>query len=200
VVIVSTDEAVVEADLLGGRLSCPDCGGALGPWGSSTWRDVRLLDRTERRRPRRSTCRACSTSSGKKKTHVLAPEDTLLRRRDGVEVIGAALTAKARGESTRDIADDLGRPVSTVGGWVRSLGAMAGAVRDHFTRWAHVLGPCHDRPWSGGSAFCDAVEAVGMVGIVAVRRFGPRPAWLLASVLTGGRLISNTGASFAPPG
>jgi hypothetical protein len=199
VVIVGTNEEVVEADLVGGRLNCPDCNGVLHPCGSSTRREVRFLDRTEERRPRRSVCSSCTTDKANK-THVLVPEDTLLRRRDGVEVVGAALTAKAKGQSTRDVAADLGRPRSTVHGWLRSFGARAGALRQHFTVWAEVLEPGHQRAWAGGSAFCDAVEAIGMAGIVAVRRFGPRPAWQLASVLTGGRLISNTGASFAPPG
>lgn len=191
--IVGIDRAAVEADLIGGRICCPNCEGGLRPWGHGTEREVRLADRSEQRRPRRSICRACAV------THVLVPEDTLLRRRDGAEVIGAALVAKAQGRGHRQIAAALGRVASTVRGWLRRFGLRAGVIREHFTRWAHVLGPGHDRRWPGGSAFCDAVEAIGVAGAVAVRRFGPRSPWLLASVLTGGRLLANTSSPFPPP-
>ena len=191
--IVGIDEAAVEADLTGGRIGCPGCKAALRPWGHGTEREVRLLGRSERRRPRRSICRACAA------THVLVPEDTLLRRRDGVEVIGAALVAKALGQGHRKIAATLGRVASTVRSWLRRFSTGAGAIREHFTRWAHVLGPGHDRRWAGGAAFCDAVEAIGVAGTVAVRRFGPRSPWLLASVLTAGRLLCNTTCPFPQP-
>jgi len=154
---------------------------------------VRLLDTSEGRLFRRSICRACTT------THVLIPEDTLLRRRDGVEVIGAALTAKAKGQGHGRIAQDLGRAPSTVRGWLRRFASMAGELREHFTRWAHALDPGHDGLHVGGSPLCDAVDAVGMLGIVAVRRFGPRPPWSLASVVTGGGLLGNTRSLWAQP-
>lgn len=191
--IVGIDEAAVEADLMGRRICCPKCKVGLRPWGHGVEREVRLADRAERRRPRRSICRACTA------THVLVPEDTLLRRRDGAEVIGTALAAKARGHGHRKIAADLGRLPSTVRGWLRSFAAMAGAIREHFTRWAYALDPGHDWRWAGGSAFCDAVEAIGVAGTVAVRRFGPRPVWSLASVLTGGRLLCHTSSPFPRP-
>jgi hypothetical protein len=130
---------------------------------------------------------------------VLVPEDTLLRRRDGVEVIGAALAAKAKGQGHRKIAARLGRLASTVRGWLRSFAVVASAIREHFTRWAYAIDPGYDRRWAGGSAFCDAVEAIGVAGAVAVRRFGPRPVWSLASVLTGGRLLCNTSSPFPEP-
>lgn len=96
--IVGIDVAAVEADLVRGRICCPSCEGGLRPWGHGASREVRLADRSELRRPRRSICRACAA------THVLVPEDTLLRRRDGVEVIGAALVAKAQGQGHRSLA------------------------------------------------------------------------------------------------
>jgi hypothetical protein len=123
----------------------------------------------------------------------------LVRRRDTVEVIGMALTAKARGVGHRRIAADLGRPAATVRGWLRRFGAVADAVREHFVGWAYALDPAHDRLSAGGSLFADAVEAVGMVGIVAVRRFGPRPPWSLASVVTGGGLLGNTSRLWVAP-
>jgi hypothetical protein len=191
VLIVGIDTAAVEADLRGGRLGCPSCGSVLRPWGHGVEREVRLRLWSEHRRVRRSICRRCGG------THVLIPEDTLVRRRDAVEVVGAALTAKARGVGHRRIAEDLGRHVSTVRGWLRRFAVMAGALREHFTRWAHALDPGHDRVSPGGSAFHDAVEALGVLGIVAVRRFGPRSPWSLASVVTGGGLLCNTSSLWA---
>ena len=191
--MVETDAAAVETALTGGRLSCPNCASGLRPWGHSVEREVRLLDRSESRRFRRSNCRSCAT------THVLIPEDTLLRRRDGVEVIGAALTAKVKGQGHRRIARDLDRPDSTVRSWLMRFTSMADELRAHFTRWAHAIDPVHDRLSPGGSAFFDAVEAVGVLGIVAVRRFGPRPPWSLASIVTGGGLLRNTSSLWAPP-
>ena len=191
--IVGTDAATVEIDLIGGHLGCPACGSVLRPWGHGIEREVRLLGGSERRRLRRSMCRACGA------THVLVPEDMLVRRRDGVEMVGAALTAKARGDGHRRIAADLDRPASTVRGWLRRFAAMAVELREHFTRWAYALDPVHDRRSPGGSALFDAVEAVGVLGIVAVRRFGPRSAWSLAAVVTGGGLLCNTSCLWAQP-
>lgn len=191
--IVGTDAARVETDLTEGRLTCPACGGGLRPWGHGADREVRMLEGVERRRFRRSICPACRA------THVLVPEDILVRRRDGAEVVGAALTAKANGEGHRPIALRLGRPASTVRGWLRRFGAMADQLREHFTRWAHAIEPTFDQRSTGNGAFSDAVEAIGVLGIVAVRRFGPRPVWSLASVLTGGGLLANTSSPWAVP-
>ena len=191
--IVGIDAAGVEADLRGGRLGCPSCRSVLRPWGHGVEREVRLLFGSERRRFRRSVCRPCSA------THVLVPEDTLLRRRDAVEVVGAALTAKAGGVGHRRIAVGLGRHASTVRGWLHRFAEMAVLLREHFTRWAGALDPDHDRLSPGGSAPFDAVEAIGVLGVVAVRRFGPRPPWSLASVVTGGRLLCNTSSLYPQP-
>jgi len=193
VLIVGTDEAAVEAELMNGRLTCPDCASGLRPWGHSVDREVRLLHRSDQRCFRRSVCRPCQA------THVLIPEDTLLRRRHGTEVIGAALTAKARGDGHRRIAKALGVAPSTVRGWLRRFAFMAVVLREHFVRWAHALAPGHDDRTPGGSAFQDAVGAIGVLGMVAVRRFGPRPPWSLASVVTGGRLLCNTSSPFRQP-
>ena len=191
--IVGIDAAAVEAALRGGGVCCPSWGSGLRPWGHSVEREVRLRLGSERRCPRRSICRPCGV------THVLIPEDSLLRRRDGVEVVGAALTGKAKGVDHRAIAAELGRHASTVRGWLRRFAVMADALGEHFTRWAHALDPGHDRVSPGGSPFRDAVEAVGVFGIVAVRRFGPRPPWSLASVVTGGGLLCNTSSPWARP-
>lgn len=191
--IVGTDETAVEAALTSGRLGCPNCQVGLRPWGHGVDREVRLLARSEQRRFRRSICRPCRA------THVLIPEDTLVRRRHGAEVIGAALTAKAKGDGHRRIAGALGVAPSTVRGWLRAFAARAVALREHFVRWAHAMDPGLDDLSPGGSGFGDAVEAIGVFGIVAVRRFGPRHPWSLASFVTGGRLLCNTSSPFRQP-
>jgi hypothetical protein len=117
-------------------------------------------------------------------------EDTLLRRRDAVEVIGAALTAKAAGSGHRSIAAELGREPSKVRRWFRRFASMAEEIRAHFTRWAHALDPVLGPVVPTGSAFADAVEAIGTAASAAVRRLGPRPPWQLASVLSGGGLLA----------
>jgi hypothetical protein len=61
------------------------------------------------------------------------------------------------------------------------------------------MDPGHDDLSPGSSDFCDAVDAIGVLGIVAVRRFGPRPPWSLASFVTGGRLLCNTSSPFRQP-
>ena len=192
-IIVGTDEAAVEADLVNGHLACPNCGAGLRPWGYGIERDVRLVENTERRRFRRSFCRSCSC------THVLVHEDTLVRRRDSAEVIGMALTAKARGDGHRRIARALGRPASTVRGWLRRFASRADAIREHFTRWAHFVAVALDHRSVAESAFSDAVSAIGMLGMVAVQRFGPRPVWSMASFVTGGGLLCNTSSPFRRP-
>lgn len=191
--IVGTDAAHVETELVAGRLACPACGGRLRPWGHGIEREVRRLGAVERRRFRRSVCPACSL------THVLVPEDTLVRRRDDAAVVGRALLAKANGDGHRRIALRLGRPTSTVRGWLRRFSVMAERLREHFTRWAHALDPSFDHRAVGAGAFWDAVEAIGVLGVVAVRRFGPRPVWSLASVVTGGGLLANTSSPWAMP-
>jgi len=62
-------------------------------------------------------------------THVLVAVSCLLRRADGVEVIGAALRAKAAGAGHRPIAAQVARPASTVRGWLRAFARNAEAAR-----------------------------------------------------------------------
>ncbi len=189
--IVGTNAPEVERALLAGELSCPRCGGRLRPWGHARERVVRRRGGEERRRPRRSRCAGCSRS------HVLLFEDSLLRRRDGVEVIGAALAAKARGRGHRRSATALGVPASTVRGWLRRFTRWAEAIRSFFTVLAHSLDPMLDAIVAGGSALGDAVEAVAVAARASTRRLGPRPPWSFASAASGGGLLSNTSCPWA---
>ncbi len=85
-------------------------------------------------------------------------------------------------------------------GWLRRFGAMAERIRAHFTRWAHAFDPELGTINPAGSAFADAVEAVGTAARAAVRRLGTRPPWSVASVLSGGALLANTSCPWAAPG
>ena len=67
---------------------------------------------------------------------MLLPAWCLARRADAAEVIGLALEAKAAGAGHRAIAGRLGRPASTVRGWLRAFTARAEQVRSVFTALA----------------------------------------------------------------
>lgn len=185
--MVGTDPLEVERALLAGELACPDCGGRLRPWGSARRREVRWPGRVEERRPRRSRCVACLVS------HVLVGADTLVRRRDAVEVIGAALVANATGSSHREAAVLVGVPVSTVRGWLRRFAVRAEAIRVWFTVLAHGLDPLLAAVAPTGTAVGDAVEAIGIAARASSLRVVPVPAWEFASAASRGGLLFNTG-------
>ena len=129
-------------------------------------------------------------------THVLLAVSCLVRRADAVEVIGAALTAKAGGTGHRPIATRLGRPASTVRGWLRALVGNAERVRAVVTALLAQLDPvCGPIP-PAGSALADAVQVIGAAAAAARRRLGvvgAVSAWQLASAGTGGRLLAPAG-------
>lgn len=185
--IVGTDGLEVERALSAGELGCPGCGGRLRLWGFGRWRVVRRRGVVERRRPRRSRCGVCAV------THVLISTDTLLRRRDEVGVIGAALVAKAAGVGHRVVAVLAGVPVSTARGWLRRFAANAEQVRVWFTVLAHDLDPMLKPIGATATAVGDALEALGVAARAASLRLGPVEAWLFASAASRGRLLSNTG-------
>ena len=126
-------------------------------------------------------------------THVLLAVSCLLRRADGVDVIGAALRAKAAGAGHRRIAARLDRPVSTVRGWLRAFARNAETVRSMFTALLVELDPLAGPLPVHPSVVADAVEAVGACAAAARRRLGVIGAvspWQLASAVAGGRLIA----------
>ena len=149
---VNGDRGVVERQLLSGQLCCPSCGGVLGGWGNARPRRVRILDGPGVEVvPRRSRCRGCGG------THVLLPARFLSRRADAGAVIGRALEEKAAGSGHRVIAAGLGRPASTVRGWLRSLARSAERVRERFTVLAAGLAADPPLPAPAGSPLADAV-------------------------------------------
>ncbi|MBA3280398.1 MAG: helix-turn-helix domain-containing protein [Geodermatophilaceae bacterium] len=143
-------------------------------------------------RPRRGRCAGCSA------THVLLPDDLLVRRRDDVAVIGSALVAHVGGEGHRSIAVRLGLPAATVRGWLRRFRSRAAVIAVFFTQWALVLSPGVDPPGPAGSAAGDAVEAIGMATRAVVIRFGPGPVWSTVARLSGGGLLANTSCLWLP--
>jgi len=186
VLIVENDRAKVEADLAEGRLSCPACGGVLAAWSFARRRFVRSEAGPLELTPRRGRCRRCA------KTHVLLPDLLVCRRVDVVAVIGRALVAAAGGTSWPGVAVLVGRPFSTVRGWLRRARSRAVGLAVHFLAWAHRLDPNLGQVGHAGGGLAGAVEAVGVAARAASLRLGPRPAWSWASVLSGGALLSNT--------
>ncbi len=182
--IVGSDPVEVERMLVSGELWCPSCRGVLAPWGNARWRSSRGEQGSVRHRPRRARCAWCGA------THVLLAQVWLLRRADEVAVIGAALEAKAAGAGHRPIAAVLGRPVSTVRGWLRRFDVRAEQVRGHFTRLLHALDPSAPGLAPRGDPVADAVEAVGAAAAAAVLRLSPCQPWEFASRASGGRLLS----------
>ena len=190
---VNADRGVVERQLGDGELACPSCGGVLARWGNGAARRVRLPGGAGGRQaghvvlvPRRSRCRACGT------THVLLPAWCLARRADAGEVIGLALEAKAAGAGHRVIAGRLGRPASTVRGWLRAFTARAEQVRLVFTALAASLVTDPPLPAPAGSPAADAVAAVAAAAAAAARvpGVGVVARWQLAAAVTCGLLLA----------
>jgi len=187
VLTVNADPDVVERQLGGGELACPLCGGVLARWGNGAARRVRLLDGPEAELvPRRSRCRGCRA------THVLLPAWCLARRADAGEVIGLALEVKAAGEGHRVIAARLGRPASTVRGWLRAFTRRAEQVRSVFTALAASLVTDPPLPVPAGPGVADAVAAVAAAAAAAARvpGVGTVARWELAAAVTCGLLLA----------
>jgi Domain of unknown function (DUF6431) len=185
VLTVSVDGDDVERRLAAGELACPPCGGVLAGWGWARERRIRGRDQERRLCPRRARCRGCG------RTHVLLPVTCLARRADETTVIGTALEAKAAGLGHRAIAGMLGRPPSTVRGWLRVFAAQAERVRSVFTALAAGLVSDPPLPAPAGSVVGDAVAAVAaaaaavlVTGLDAVAR------WQLAAAVTSGMLLA----------
>ena len=154
--------------------------------------------------PRRARCRGCGA------THVLLPAWCLARRADAGEVIGLGLEAKAAGAGHRTIAARLGRPASTVRGWLRAFAVRAEQVRSVFTALAASLVTDPPLPAPAGSPAADAVAAVAAAAAAAARvpGVGTVARWQLAAAVTCGLLlapawparVANTSWLWAAPG
>lgn len=122
---------------------------------------------------------------------MLISTDSLLRRRDLAEAIGAALVAKAAGQGYRRAAVAAGAPVSTTRRWLRRFADIAEAIRVWFTVLAHDLDPLLAPILATPTAFGDAVEAVAVAARAATLRLATVEPWAFASKASRGRLISN---------
>jgi hypothetical protein len=124
---------------------------------------------------------------------VLLPVIGLSRRADVVEVIGAGLVAKAAGVGHRRIATLVGRPASTVRGWLRRFAGRADSVRAAFTALAVDVDPGTAPPVAVGSVFGDAVAAVLAATAAVLRRWPGLPLglspWSVAAAVSHGGLL-----------
>jgi hypothetical protein len=159
----------------------------LRPWGYGRARTVRDHGLTTLTlRPRRGRCVACGI------TQVLLLGSVLPRRADTTAVIGSALLASARGAGYRRIAVDIGRPLSTVRRWLRS-------VRGAHTEWLHAQGVAWIHRVDGEvfatitparTGLGDALTALAAAARAIRARLTPHvPAWTLIGQLTHGRLV-----------
>lgn len=188
-VIMVTDENVVDADLTASAIRCPSCSaGWLRPWGYARSRVVRGLRGTRWTvRPRRGRCSACAA------TQVLLPAELVPRHADTVQVVVTGLLAAQAGSGHRGIAADLGVPADTVRSWLRRVSARAGWLYREAVRWLHDLDPLPPAIQPTGSALGDALSAIGHA-VMAIRlRLGTGATpWQLIGRITGGRLLSPT--------
>lgn len=190
---VNADRDQVERQLGTGGLFCPSCGGGLAGWGRARERRIRGPGGgVSRLAPRRARCRGCG------RTHVLLPVTCLARRADEAAVIGTALEAKAAGAGHRTIAVVLGRPPSTVRGWLRAFTASAELVRQAFTALAAGLVTDPPLPGPAGSALADAVAAVAAAAAAAARFLSVSGVarWQLAAAVTSGMLLAPSRAAW----
>lgn len=185
---VEADQVLVESRLAAGAIECPDCLRALAPWGWARTRGVRGLP--GRLRPRRARCPGCSV------THVLLPVTVLVRRAYAVEVIGAALVARAGGAGHRPIGQELGVPADTVRGWLRVAATRLEAVRWHLLAVAARAGVDRPVPGALGCPWRDLLAALGAAVVAVTGRFGPVgvlgpvTAWQVAAACSGARLLA----------
>ena len=131
---VSHDPATVEFQLLGGELTCPLCPGRLRPWGFGVGRSIRYEVPVVKRwlTPRRARCSDCAA------THILLPSGLAARRADDAALIAQAVELNiVQGAGHRKIAVVLGRPETTVRGWLRDFATKAPVIAAVFAARVH---------------------------------------------------------------
>ena len=187
-VTVEADQVRVEARLAARQINCPACPGSLRPWGWARPRGVHGL--AGLLRPRRARCSGCLV------TRVLLPVTALAWRAYSVEVIGAALTARAGGRGHRLIGVQLGVPAATVRGWLRVVSGRLEATRLFLLQVARRAGVDLPVPKALGCPWCDLLAALGAAATAVTGRFGPVgvlgpvTAWQVAAACSAGRLLS----------
>lgn len=124
---------------------------------------------------------------------MLLPGELLPRRADTTAVIGMALLASSRGTGYRHIAADIGRPLSTVRGWIRSMsGGYTERLRRQGVEWIcrvdrEVFATVDLAPTPLG----DALAALAAAAVTVRARRAPHvPLWTLIGRLTLWRLVA----------
>lgn len=187
-VTVEADLVRVESRLAAGQIDCPQCPGVLRRWGWAQPRGVHGLAGVLR--PRRARCPACLV------TQVLLPVTVLVRRAYSVEVIGAALLARAGGSGHRPIGQRLGVPAATVRGWLRVMTGRLEATWLHLLAVARRAGVDQPVPKAQGCPWRDLLAALGAATTAVTGRFGPVgvlgsvTAWQVAAACSAGRLLA----------
>ena len=193
---VSHHGHAVESDLTAGRLACPGCRGVLRPWGWARDRRVRHGGsgagyQLKRHRPRRARCAGCAG------THVLLGMELASRRADAAAVIAEAIELKTTtGAGHRSIAARLGRPVSTVRGWLRAFTASAESIREAFTLLLHRDGadPASLWPVPAATSAGQALSAVAAYAEVLTDRLAIATlVWHSAGLAVAGPGFFSTG-------
>ena len=112
------------------------------------------------------------------------------RRADSAAVIAAAIAAKTvEGIGHRLIAARLGRPVSTVRGWLRAFAVSAASIMEVFTALVHRDAPDAAAVWPGPASTTpgQAASAVMAYAQVLGARFGVATvAWHTAGLAAAG--------------
>lgn len=181
--MVETSLVEVERRIDDGEFRCMRDGTRLWRWGWSTRRKVRGVGWL---RPRRLCCPVCGAS------HVLLPTSCLLRRADGVEVIGRGLELAARGAGHRKVAACLGCAASTVARWLRRARSNAAGVAVVVAGRVRLLDPLAPEPQVAANAI-GAIVAFASALVAAFRvRFAMVQVapWAPMSLVTAGMLLS----------
>jgi hypothetical protein len=212
------DPAAAGRALAGGLLSCPECGGRLGPWSHARTRRVRDLDGEVTLTPDRGRCRAC------RRTQVLLPAFTVPRRAYTADVIGTVLLGgrpdpvpmrtatgwrtavrRAAPTLTRQAADvafagattpeqpapRTRRPVSPLEWTLDALGLAARAVVDLFTHQPTPLpGPITGVDYLGLLTTRYRAEFAHRLRLADPDHAGQLGPWHAVTVATAGQLLT----------
>lgn len=168
------------------RPDCPGCATAMAFW-SGYERSVRHRGPALRLWVRRARCRRCGAS------HALVPSFCLLGRLDGVEVIGAVITAvvgEARG--VRPVSEDADVPHTTARDWVRRFARRAALIGAAFAAVAVEVSGVAPSASASPSLAEHALGAIGDAFAAVAARAGPALAslWCFVAQLTGGGLLA----------
>jgi hypothetical protein len=124
---------------------------------------------------------------------VLLPAWCVPGRADDAETIGVALLAAAQGRGHRPIAVMLGRPASTVRGWLRAARANADRARHFAAARQRRMEMVEASAEPAGTPLGDAVAALGDAAAAARRFFGldrwDTSGWAYLVLLGGAMLL-----------